>query len=198
MRILILAAATMMAATPAIAQTGPAETFNGPRVEGLIGYDRASSPYPGDAADSSGILYGVAAGYDVRQGNLVFGGEAELTGASTDTRADGAFVAGDRIVVDAGRDLYAGGRIGYVVTPRAMAYGKLGYTNARTDVDYRGGAGGAAFSEGRNSGGFRVGAGAEVAMRDNIYVKGEYRYSDYGSTALDHRHQLVLGAGFRF
>jgi len=66
MRILILAAAAMMAATPAIAQTGPAETFNGPRVEGLIGYDRASSPYPGDAADSSGILYGVAAGYDVR------------------------------------------------------------------------------------------------------------------------------------
>jgi len=196
MRFLILAGA-MLAASPAVAQTA-AVPFSGPRVEGLIGYDRASSPFPGDAADSSGILYGVAGGYDVRQGDLVFGGEAELTGASTDTRGDGVFAAGDRITVDAGRDLYAGGRIGYVVTPRAMLYGKLGYTNARADVDYRGGTNGAAYSEGRNSGGVRAGAGAEVAMRDNVYVKGEYRYSDYGSTTLDHRHQFLLGAGFRF
>jgi outer membrane immunogenic protein len=197
MRKTILAAAAL-AAAPAAAQTSPAATFSGPRVEGLIGYDRASSPFPGDAADSSGIVYGVAGGYDVRQGNLVLGGEAELTGASTDTRGDGAFVAGDRIVVDTGRDLYAGGRIGYVVTPRAMVYGKLGYTNARADVDYRGGPNGTAYSEGRNSGGVRVGAGVEVAMQDNVYVKGEYRYSDYGSSTFDHRNQLLVGAGFRF
>jgi len=199
MKHLILAAA-ILAPGVAAAQSAPVAPFEGARVEGLLGYDSQQAPFPGDAADSNGILYGVAAGYDLRRGNLVLGAEAELTGASTDTRGDGVFAPGDRIVIDAGRDLYAGGRVGFVVAPTTMVYGKLGYTNARVDIDYRGAAGGAGLAarDSDTSGGVRAGAGAEVAVAGNTYVKGEYRYSDYGSRTIDHRHQLVIGAGFRF
>jgi outer membrane immunogenic protein len=198
MKHLIFAAvAAATAATPALAQNGGVP-FQGVHVEGLLGYETQQGPFPGEAGESNGLVYGVAGGFDIRRGNIVFGPEAELTGASTDTRGDGVVVPGDRLVVDSGRDLYAGGRLGYVVGERALLYGKLGYTNARFDIDYSGGANGAANRDGRNSGGLRAGAGVEVAAVGNTFVKGEYRYSDYGSTEIEHRHQFLLGAGFRF
>jgi len=197
----VLSAVALLAAasapTVAFAQDAPAP-FQGLRVEGLLGVDRQQSPYPGEAGESDGLLYGVGAGYDVRRGNLVFGGEAELTGASTDTRGDGVFAPGDRLVLDSGRDIYLGGRVGFVIAPTVLAYGKLGYTNAHVDRDYQGTAARPDFDDGRNSGGVRVGAGAEVAIAPATFVKGEYRYSDYGSSTIEHRHQILAGFGFRF
>ena len=57
-----------------------------------------------------------------------------------------------------------------------------------------------------------MGGGAEVAVTNNIYVKGEYRYSQYqegqveapnGATSGNFdvdvdRHQFVVGVGARF
>ena len=50
--------------------------------------------------------------------------------------------------------------------------------------------------------GFRVGAGAEFKLSNNMYLKGEYRYSNYGKIDgydidID-RHQVVAGVGIRF
>jgi len=199
MKLILATAAAAFIAAPALAQDSyqPAP-FQGLRVEGLLGIDRQQGPFPGDAGESDGVLYGVGAGYDVRRGNLVLGGELELTGATTDTRGDGVFVPGDRLVIDSGRDIYVGGRVGFLATPSVLAYGKLGYTNARTDRDYQGVASRPDFNDGVTSGGIRLGAGAEVALAGTTFVKGEYRYSDYGSSAIDHRHQLLAGFGFRF
>jgi outer membrane immunogenic protein len=196
MRLVLAAAAAATLANPAVAQE--LVPFNGAHVEGLIGYESQQGPFDGDAGKSDGIVYGVAAGYDVRSGNLVLGAEAELTGASVDTRGDGLYAPDDRLTVNSGRDLYAGGRIGYVVAPRAMLYGKLGYTNARSDLDYGGSVARPAFEESETSGGIRVGGGAEVQISGNTFAKAEYRYSDYGSSAIEHRHQLLGGFGFRF
>lgn len=197
-RILAAALAAATLAFPALAQDGALVPFEGPRVEGLIGYDKLSSPFPGDAASSSGIAYGVAAGYDIRRDRLSFGPEVELTGASTDTRGDGLVASGDRLTIDAGRDLYVGGRIGFAVTPRALVYGKGGYTNFRTDEEYSGSATVGGYSRGVTSDGFRLGAGVEVQASGNTYVKAEYRYSDYADRNVDHRNQVVAGFGFRF
>ena len=112
--------------------------------------------------------------------------------------------------IDAGRDLYAGVRAGFKVGPNSLLYAKGGYTNARynvlttdnttdtqTDVKVDG---------------WRVGAGAQVGLGNNLYVKGEYRYSNYAGGEVESptgvesdnfdidldRHQFVVGVGARF
>lgn len=185
-------------ATPALAQDGP---FTGPRVEVLGGYDNLGVDGDGDAEGREGFAYGVGIGYDVQTaGGLVLGAEGEWTDATTRARSYNEFVAGDRLRVDAGRDLYVGGRVGYVVSPLAMVYAKAGYTNARIEARYDDGVEG--FRDHANMDGYRLGAGIEYNMTPSTYVKGEYRYSHYGSVDdfdIDtDRHQLMAGVGIRF
>ncbi|QNE31971.1 porin family protein [Sphingomonas sp. NBWT7] len=216
MRNLILAtlAATTILAVPAAAQdAGP---FTGPRAGVIFGYDALR---PGDTQDSlirgdqgsDGFLYGGDLGYDVAFNGLVVGVEGEITGSTgrvtNDPRDPNDFGFGR---VKAGRDLYIGGRIGFIATPTTLIYGKVGYTNARLDLtrdDTR-------TETGRNFNldGFRVGAGVEQSLTPRTYAKLEYRYSNYGDARLNYpngastgtfgvdtdRHQVAAGVGFRF
>ena len=179
-------------ATPAFAQNAP--TFQGPRVEGQIGYD--SVDVEGEASD--GISYGVAVGYDLQRGGAVFGVEAEASDSSVDECVTGVDVATDELCAAAGRDFYIGGRIGAAVSPRVLVYAKAGYTNARVRLDYEDGTAATAndFSVGENLDGVRVGGGLEFALNSNAYLRTEYRYSNY-EQGFD-RHQVVGGIGFRF
>lgn len=200
MRKLVLAAlAASTIAAPAFAQDGRAP-FTGPRAEVVVGYDRANDGTGQDAGSSDGVTYGGAIGYDVQAGGAVIGAEAELTGSTVDTRADSLLVAGDRLTVDAGRDIYVGGRIGGVVGANTLIYAKAGYTNARVESEYRTPT--VTSKIGENMDGYRVGAGIERKLGTNTYVKAEYRYSNYGKLGgydidLD-RHQVVAGVGVRF
>lgn len=200
MRNLILAAALASAvATPALAQTA-AGPFTGLRIEGVAGYDALSDGHDQDSSSSNGIVYGGAVGYDIQLNSLIVGAEGELTGSTTDTRTDGLLVAGDRLRVDAGRDLYAGARVGFVVAPTTLAYAKAGYTNARIDARYD--TGNTRVEDHTDLDGVRLGAGIEQQIGAKTYVKGEYRYSHYGRADgydIDaDRHQIVAGVGMRF
>ena len=213
---LLAAGSTVAFALPVAAQSNPA--FTGPRVEALIGYD---STKPGSSEDIDNaddidqsiddFAYGVGIGYDMAIGGTVFGVEGEYLQSEAQTDYDTAgfenFGVGN---LEAGRDLYAGVRAGVLVTPQTLAYGKVGYTNARynvlatdntTDVDTD-----------IDLDGWRVGGGIEHALSTNMFVKGEYRYSNYErgevrspsgieSDRFDidaDRHQVLLGVGLRF
>src|SRR5262245_10338595 len=95
--------ASAVAATPALAQD--AATFSGPRVEGVIGWDRTQA----NGGHDDGVLYGIGAGYDFQRGNLVFGGEAELTDSDAKDCIGSATAADPRLCAKAGRDIYVGG-----------------------------------------------------------------------------------------
>lgn len=179
-------------ATPALAQD--TNNLGGFRIEGLVGYDRPSIEDEG----TDGIAYGVGVGYDFQSGNAVFGVEAEATDSNADERVDGAVIPGDELRVRAGRDLYVGGRVGVGVGSNSLLYAKAGYTNARVRVDYEDGTAGTAadFTERGNLDGIRAGAGAQIGIGSNAYLKTEYRYSNY-EAGVD-RHQVVGGVGFRF
>ena len=101
-----------MLAAPAMAQDCP---FAGGRVEALAGYDNVQDGGDGSSEGTSGFTYGGLVGYDFQRGNTVFGLEGELTDATTSTRTYNALAAGDRFSVEAGRDIYLGGRIGAVI-----------------------------------------------------------------------------------
>ena len=181
-----------IAATPALAQDQ--SPFSGVRVEGIVGYD--TTDVEGDNSD--GVTYGAGVGYDFQVGGAVLGVEGEVSDSSIDECVSDVDVVGDELCVDAGRDLYVGGRVGAAVSRNVLLYGKAGYTNGRVSLDYEDGTAGTAadFEAGENLDGVRVGAGVEVAIGANSYAKTEYRYSNY-EQGFD-RHQVVAGFGFRF
>lgn len=191
-----LVAATV--ATPAFAQDQA--PFTGARAEGVAGWDRISDGTGQDAGSRDGVLYGGQIGYDFQAGRAVVGAEAELTGSTTKTRADGLLTAGDRLRLNAGRDIYVGGRIGFAVSPAAMLYAKAGYTNARVEARYDTGT--TSVRDHSDLDGYRLGAGIEYKLSPNVYVKGEYRYSNYsdlkGYDVDIDRNQIVGGVGVRF
>ncbi|OAN66871.1 outer membrane protein [Sphingomonas sp. TDK1] len=176
MRIFAVTALALVAsATPALAQDA---TFQGPRVEAVAGWDRLETKGP----DASGFVYGGAAGYDLQRGNFVVGVDGEITG-TTAKKTVGA------VQVKGGRDFYAGARVGYVVLPNTLLYGKVGYDNSR--VITRSGK----LHVADNVDGIRLGAGVERTF-GHYFGKVEYRYTN----ASDHieRHQVLAGVGYRF
>lgn len=160
-------------------------SFTGGHAELITGYDRVDA----DAMSAAGgLLYGLNAGYDVAAGGAILGLEAEISDSTAKKRYQGG-----RTVTD--RDLYIGGRIGVPLGDGALAYAKAGYTNARFEYSGSGGEGGAT-SGGHNADGLRLGAGLEYQLGDSLFLKGEYRYSNYEAGLS--RHQIVTGIGFRF
>lgn len=212
------AAAAVALASPAFAQDdAPKGPFTGPRAGVIIGYDglrpgsSVDSNIGGDDAGADGLLYGGDIGYDWQHRNLVIGVEGEITGSTgrvSNSPRDAAALGYGR--VKAGRDIYAGARIGTLLNPTTMVYAKGGYANTRLDLTASDGTTetGSHF----NLDGYRVGAGIEKAIGPHTYAKIEYRYSNYGKARLEYpngtntnnfsvdtdRHQVALGVGYRF
>ena len=81
------------------------------------------------------------------------------------------------------RDFGVGGRLGYTLNENVLLYGKVGYANWRqvANVDTQG---------------LRLGGGLEANLLGPVYVKAEYRYTDFdGSVG---KHGGLVGVGLRF
>jgi outer membrane immunogenic protein len=214
-------AAALLAGTfaaPAFAQSATdLSPFTGARVEGLIGYDILKSGgdnddgvnSSGDEGDESieGALFGVGAGFDFDLGGVVAGIEAEFSESTGEQEAGESIDLPIRSSIETGRDLYVGGRIGFLATPATLVYGKAGYTNTSIEANFENATSALEFDT--NADGWRVGAGVEQLLGPNAFAKVEYRYSNYNTldfsddadfeTDVDlDRHQIVAGVGFRF
>ena len=107
--LLAAAAATVLSATPALAQdTAAAATFTGPRIGANVGF--ADDSIFGTEA----FTYGAEVGYDVAVGNAVLG----ITGEVQDNK-------------DIKRELALTGRAGARVGSNALLYVTGGYSNIR-------------------------------------------------------------------
>lgn len=168
------AAAALAFASPAMAQGNLAPAAPaGFRIEAIVGYDHGGV----DGFHMNGILFGVGAGYDFAVSNSIsLGVDAEVSDSTADN--DG---------VSAGRDLYAGARVNFAVSPRANLYVKGGYTNARLKIE---------DCCADNGDGFRLGLGGQYLISGKTYVGAEYRYSNYEADL--ERHQVALTLGTRF
>lgn len=200
MRTKILAAAvlaTSALAAPAFAQSAADNGFTGPRAEAVVGWDRVEDSAGNGKSD--GVVYGGAIGYDHQVGNTVIGVEGEITGSTNSDRANSLIVPGDYFRAKAGRDLYVGGRVGFLANDKTMIYAKAGYTNAQFRTRYQ--AGDVVTLDNFNADGWRLGAGAEVKLSGQTYAKAEYRYSNYNDSGVGvdaKRHQVLAGVGVRF
>ena len=215
----LIAGSTFAIAAPASAQVADESPFTGARAQAVVGYDslRAGSDIDDDQNQNNdqsieGFAYGAAIGYDVDLGPVVVGPEAELSTSTADTDFEnGDFEGFGFGRVNAGRDIYLGARVGAKVGPQALVYAKGGYTNARLEIggndtvrDY---------NQKFDLDGYRVGAGAEYAVNQNVFLNLEYRYSNYSEGEVDFngdlpdgdrfnvdldRHQVMAGVGVRF
>jgi outer membrane immunogenic protein len=179
--VLASAAAAVLFASPAMAQDN--ETAGGKFVAGaIIGIDSVNLEAGGVSDAQEDIMPGITIGYDFETRNgLVFGVEAEYTDSSVGVSAADVIAAGDRLSVNAGRDLYVGGRLGYRTGRNGLLYVKAGYTDASIEVAYDAGTG--PVSEEESFGGIRIGVGGEIDLGSNYAIRVEYRYSDYGDLA---------------
>ncbi len=149
----------------------------------------------GERTPSDGFVYGATAGYDFALSQVRIGPEVEVT-ASTQKLCV-VVPGGDRSCQRTDRDLYVGGRLGYVVDPSVMLYAKVGYSNARFVDKLKSSTG--TVSHGRNHNGVRFGGGVEYALTPQFYLSGEYRFSHYQHDEHKiHQNQILGGAGYRF
>ncbi|MFC0204282.1 outer membrane protein [Novosphingobium soli] len=179
--VLVAAAAAGLLALPASAR---AQAF----VQAETGLDSISV---GGESDE-GLSYGVTAGYDMPLSNGMFVG---IQGTVADSTTKECASAGtERACVKTGRDLSAVVRLGTALSETSKLYVLGGYTNARLRLTYTDGTD--SYSEGANGDGFRVGAGYQQDLGQNLFVKAEYRYSNYESDFSRHNAIVALGAKF--
>lgn len=165
--VIFAAIAAACVSAPVFAQD--AAPFTGPRAGVTLGYD--------NAGDEDGFAYGVTAGYDLALAPRITGGVEVSLGDTT---------VGDS-GVEISRDLAASLRVGFVATPRVLAFGKVGYATTRIETLGVG----AAFE------GVRFGGGLEFAATPNTYISAEYQRTEYEQN-IGGRDAAMVGVGFRF
>lgn len=205
-----VASLVALAASATLGAPAMAGDFSGPRIEAVVGWDNPRAKVDLNNArvrgHDSGVVYGGEAGYDLRFGPIVAGALVGIDGSSAKHCGSTATFTS---CLKQGRDWAVGARAGFVVTPKTLLYGKAEYVNVRLSDAFSSAVDTAAnFSTHDNRGGYRLGAGVEVALTSHVYIKGEYRYSDYKHQALANgadigtadlaRNQVVGGVGLRF
>lgn len=207
MRISLLTAvafgATAMLAQPASAQDDASAqdkstTFRGIRVEGDVGGDRFRS----QGVHNDKLGYGGTIGFDgVIADRIVIGPEASYWRASDWTENCTPAVAGGDICHKSFEEWGAAVRLGYLVTPRFLVFGKGGYVTNEQRKRFDAPAGQTGFYDHVHSNGYQYGGGLEYTLTDTngklpVYVGAQYVYSQYN----DHtsRQRLMGTVGIRF
>lgn len=172
-------------------------------VDGYNGRRGRSFDY--DSGD--GFYGGALAGYNYQWNWLVVGVEGELgwmdlDGSAQDPRFDGAIGRdGDSIAsIETGLNGAITARAG-LGFDRVLVYAKGGFAFADVDASFTDdNPTGARLVSGTSQddwvGGYTIGGGAEVAVTQNITIRGEYMFTDLGD--LDHTATDNLGNRFRF
>ena len=195
--------------TPAVAAS-----FTGPRVELRAGWDRTTLVLTyddgvevvTDKGNDSGLDAGVEAGYDMPIGKSLIAGVYGGIDFANPKECSAVF-GNDSACLKLGRNITLGARLGAKVSQNVMVYVKGGYSNGQLRGIYRNGDDPTLdFNTHSNRTGFHVGAGSELAVGPNGYVRVEYvhhEYNDYGDPDLGvtiggHSDQVLAGTGLRF
>ena len=144
----------------------------------------ATPAFAAETADFSGPRVSISAGL---ADDDIIGDDAFAYGAEVgyDWNMNGVVLGVSAEIGDTdetGRELGATARIGGVVGKKVLLYGLGGYSNLN--------------AAGFNFEGFQVGAGAELALGKQAFVKYEHRYSNLEAGA--EYHQNLIGVGVRF
>lgn len=185
--------------TPALA-----EEFEGPFLGAAVGYSRDEiGPDLGDGLaldnelDQDAAYFQIFAGYDYAVAPKVRIGVEAAFGIG----ADDALTLGDSngsLELDPEYTFEATGRLGYLVSDKALLYVRGGYQNSRVEATLTE-AGQTVLTDKDNADGWLAGGGLEYAFGNNLRTRVEYRYSDLGDGGAEwDRHQVLAGVLWNF
>lgn len=179
-------------------QSAAIKNWAGAYVGGTVNYDwgKDSSGAKRDHKGFGGGLYG---GYNLQDGQIVYGAEADVN--LGDEKGRSGTVAGVPAHSKQGVNGSLRARVGYDTGP-VLVYGTGGLAVSKNKV-YAG-----ANKDSATALGYTVGAGAETFITDNVTARLEYRYSDYqkkdfnlGGTTVSRGyddHSVKAGIGVKF
>lgn len=198
---------------PAPVVVAPTFTWNGAYIGGQVGYGWGKSDFSGDLftygdVKPDGFLGGLYAGYNFDLGNnVVLGIDGDITYNDVSKGID--IYNGDLAVGSFENKLRWSGavraRAGYAFD-RFLPYiaGGVAFGNVKNSGDI----GGIGFSESKTLTGWTVGGGVDYAATDNLILRLEYRYTDYGDKDLDFgglsvnndfkTNEVRLGVAYKF
>ncbi|MFA7415593.1 MAG: outer membrane protein [Rhizobium sp.] len=182
---------------PAATETyaAPVGGWTGAYIGGSANYDWGRFDNSTDGRDANGFGGSLYGGYNMQNGQIVYGPEADI-GYSDQEGSAGVGLTGKQ-----GWNGSLRGRVGYDMNP-FMIYGTAGLAGANHEL-----------TDGVNTDdkfaiGYTVGAGVEALVTDNIMARVEYRYSDYqskdfnlGGTTYSRGfddHSVKVGIGVKF
>ena len=166
-------------------------SFRGFRAEAQVGGDR----FQALGEHKTKVSWGGAAGFDGQIGDkIVIGPEVSYWHGNDENCAAG--VSGGTVCTKSFKEIGAGVRAGYLVTPQILVYAKGGYVNNEQRKAFTGTATESGFYDHYHSDGYQVGGGVEYSLTHMFYVNAEYKLSDYDDHTL--RQRALLGAGVRF
>jgi outer membrane immunogenic protein len=206
MRLTIIAGLLAATLVPQVAQaqTDPTDSsFRGVRIEGDVGGDR----FRAENGHHTKLGYGGTFGFDGTIGDkIVIGAEGSYwrpNKGNIDCQASN----GGALCQRSSHELGAAVRVGYLVTPALMVFGKGGYANdtqrntfvATSGLYYVDGnivGPGYSTSNHYSVDGYQVGGGIEYSLTKMFYVSGQFVYSRYDNHTS--RERAMFGAGIRF
>lgn len=190
----------LLAAAAGVALIGGsvAASAQSPFEGGYFGAEGDYSDFHGADGLGAGIFGGFGRVYD---NGTYLGIEANL--GRSDATGSGTY-DGARVNMGARENYGLSFRPGYVVTPNTLLYGRIGWERTKFRAS-----GPAVASRSRTVDGARLGAGAEVSMASNVFLRTEYSFTWNRDLKLTHvsgreitpdnnRHALRIGAGLRF
>jgi outer membrane immunogenic protein len=187
-----LAAIAAIVCAPGIATaqaTDATPHFNGVRAEARLGYETPTVSDSGNVFKiGSAVSYGAEAGFDLRLGHNVVAGPYAVYEFSSVDLCDGT----DCLSEDG--NLGVGARVGVVVSPRVLVYGKIGYARIRFTASSAG------VSGSESDDGVQGAIGLNLNFSRHVYGMAEINYADYGQfngINLQRRH-VAAGIGVRF
>lgn len=158
------------------------------------GAGKSRIPIDGCHGDNDGLEYNIRAGYDIQQGNIVYG--VVLEGGKNEARdsvtAFSTTPANYVFTRELDYTLGARGRVGYAARG-ALFYGTGGVAYGKIDNSFTTTNGANSFTNngGTKSWGYSYGGGAEVKIAKNFTIGLEYLYTNY----VDDDYVVNVGPG---
>lgn len=177
----------------------PIFTWTGAYIGGNAGLNFGTFSGTGNTffGNNFGGLYGITAGYNYQSGPLVAGIEGDLDfGSVNGLGSAGPGVNGSgNVTADGSIRL----RFGYAFD-RALIYATGGYTgaNMKGSVADFSAAPNIYASQSQYLNGFTIGGGLEYAVTNNVSVKAEYLFNDYGTANFFNGTRDNMWAGTSF
>jgi len=148
-----------------------------------------------NGVNASGLIGDGRVGFDLSYGKVVGGVFAAYSFA--DMSAEASLLGIGNATLEKGDEWQIGGRLGFLVNPRTMAYVLAAWTQTEYELSVQGAGADSAFKSTTDFSGISVGGGVEFAVTQNFFLGVEYQHTFYDEETLFSAYDAETNQGVR-